>query len=90
MKKCKELEALAASGEAPLRGVCLASQGEQLDEREAWLERLQERLEYAQYRHRAASEAETSSAEEVRHRAAELEASGALCTELSSLLSRGL
>ena len=72
MKKCKELENLAASGEAPLRGVRLASQGEQLDEREAWLERLQERLEYEQY----------------RHRAAELAASGALCTELSSLLSR--
>ena len=72
MKKCKELEALAASGEAPLRGVRLASQGEQLDEREAWLERLQERLEYARY----------------RHRAAELAASDALITELLSLLSR--
>ena len=88
MKKCKELEALAASGEAPLRGVRLASQGEQLDEREAWLERLQERLQHAQMRHRAASEAGTSSPEEVQHRDAELAASGALCAELSSLLSR--
>ena len=88
MKKCKGLENLAASGEAPLRGVRLASQGEQLDEREAWLERLQERLEYARYRHRAASDAETSSPDEVRHRAAELAASGALITELLSLLSR--
>ena len=49
---------------------------------------LEQRLDFAQYRHLAACAAEPCTPEEIRHVAAELEASSALCHQLSTLLAQ--